>query len=859
MNIGSLTCNNLVNPIGIDTTPKFSWKLYSDKRNIYQTEYRITVTSNNEPVWDSGNIRSDEQLYIPCKAKLSPRTKYEWQIQSRDNNGQSAISEKAYFETGKLNEKWTGKWIAAPFTARAPGFYIAPYLRKTFKLQKAPVSARLYICGLGYFEASINSKKVGDDLLATPFTRFDARVYYRTFDVTDLLKQGGNCLGVLLGNGWYNSFAEDPWNTAQSSWRHTPKLLCELYVTYDNNDTEVIKSDNTWRCAESPIRFNGIRNGEFYDAQYEIDHWCSPELDDHDWDNVYGIRPPGGRLLAMEMEPIRITREIPPVNMRRTPDGSALFDFGQNIAGIVRLNVTGAKGTEITIKYGERVRENGEIDRDKIKGFIKSGEYQTDKYIKRTDGQELWQPRFVYHGFQYVEVSGLTCEPDLNTVTALFLHTDVKERGHFECSDNIINKVQENVRRSTLSNLHSVPTDCPHREKNAWTGDVSLSSEQTIMNLAPMAIYRKWLYDIKDAQRPDGAIPCVVPSTGWGYNWGNGPDWSSALTLVPWYLYLYCGDVSIIEDMYENIKRHCDYIHTMSQDYIANYGIGDWCAPFDGPAISKNMSTFKAPRSLTDTAYFYNTCDVLSKMAKILNHHEDEIYYRDLANRVREAFRKKFMHLPDALVAGNCQTSTACVIYQGLAEENEISVLVSHLKEKISEFDNHLDFGLLGMKYVLNTLGRYGLSDLAIEMLTQETYPGFGYSIKCGANTIWECWNGDGSRNHHMFGEVSAFFYKYLAGITYDEESPGFRVINFRPAVDTRLTYVKCTHESMYGTIECSWEKSDDSVNVFVEIPVGCKGKVTFPKNAYDITESGLAFDTDTWLYSGRYVFTFKM
>ncbi len=833
LEIYDLNINYLENPIGLDSIPRFSWKYRSDVRGTLQESFKLTVKSAD----DIYIIEDDslESLHITCdELQLMPRTRYSWNVEITDNSGNIAVSDETWFETGKLDEPWKANWITADFIRKPDNAMEAPYLRKVFSLDSEPKEARLYICGLGYHRAFINGEKCGDDELSTAFTRYDSTVLYLTYDVTGSVKRGENVLAAVLGNGWYNCFAQDPWNTRQATWRSSPKMIAELHISCKDGSNKIITTDRSWKSSKGPITYNGIRNGEFYDARLEIPGWNNTGYDESEWGGTYITRPPGGLLRAFELQPIRRVMEFKPVRKWKTPSGTWVFDTGQNASGVARIKVNGRAGTEITIRYTDILEEDGvTINQRAIGGFIKTGEFQTDKYIKKSDGTEEWSPVFVYHGFQYVELEGLDYEPELDAVTAVVMNTDFKKRGNFECSDELLNQVQRLCWWSTISNYHGIPTDCPHREKNGWTGDASISSEQTLINFDPMAAYYKWLYDFRDAQKPNGCVPCVVPSTGWGYGWGNGPDWSSALTLIPWYTYLYCGDETILEENYDIIKKHCDFMLSMAENYIVHYGIGDWCPPFEGRAISVNMSSFKAPTELTDTAYFYNTADVISRIASILGKDNDSMEYSALAERIKGAFRDNFFNKEKMTVAGDCQTSTACMIFQGLAEEDEKEGLLNLLINQIEALDWHLDFGILGNKYVMHTLGDTGHGDIGFKMLSQRTFPSPKRWIDLGATTLWECWNGGGSHNHHMFSDLSAFMYKYVAGISPDEESPGFRHINLRPAVDCGLEYARAEHESMYGLIECEWHNKNGKISIALNIPAGTHATLILP-SIYD-------------------------
>ncbi|MDX1358057.1 MAG: family 78 glycoside hydrolase catalytic domain, partial [Clostridia bacterium] len=609
---------------------------------------------------------------------------------------------------------------------------------------------------------------------------------------------------------------------------HIPKVIAEIHCTYEDGSVEVIATDSSWRCEKGPVTFNGIRNGEFYDARLEIDGWSEADYNDSMWSPVKTTRPPGGIMKAMEMEPERIVDSWEPGSSWKTPENNWVFASDVNMAGFSEITVSGQKDTEITIKYSERLLDDCiHIDTRINAGFVKSGEFQTDRYIKKSNGPETWRPRFVYHGFQYLEISGCNDKPG---VILHMVNSDIRDAGGFECSDGTLNKIHEAAMRATLSNLHSVPTDDPHREKNAWTGDVSLSAEQMLFNFRSVPLLRKWLGDIRDSQRPDGAIPCVVPSTGWGYNWGNGPDWSSALTMIPWYIYVMTADVSILSENYESIKRHLSYIKGQAEDNIVNYGIGDWCPPFEGPAKSVTMSSFKTPTEVTDTAYYYATAVTVSKISKVLGFESDACSFSKLSEGIKESFRNRYYDGKHG-VTGDCQTSTACMIYQGLAAENERHLLLRNLWNQIEEMDFHQDTGILGNKYLYNTLGEYGYMETALKMILNDTYPSFKDWINNGATTLWECWNGEGSRNHHMFSDVSAVFYKYLAGIKPDENHPGFRSIIIQPDLNCGLSYVKAWHDSPFGRVFSAWKLEGEFVEIKIKVPCGCKALLKLPGN----------------------------
>ncbi|MBQ8403433.1 MAG: family 78 glycoside hydrolase catalytic domain [Clostridia bacterium] len=841
LKIYDLTVNYLKNPCGIDSLPRFSYKVSSDSFGDKQTKRRIRVYSASEilaevdpDVWDSGWVEDEENVLIPYGGgELSPVTRYYWSVEIETASGEKAGCYGATFVTGKLGERFTAKWIAARgANKRTEG---ANYLRKTFDIYKDVKRAYLTICGLGYFESYINGEKTGDDLLSPAFTAYDKETLYMQYDVEHLLRKGENVIGVALGNGFYNHFTEDNWNYDSATWRNFPKMICELKITYKDGKTETIVSDTSWKSfAHGPIKMTGIRNGEFYDARLELGKWTEPGYDDDGWDKTKLGKCPGGVMHAQEMEPIRVYKKFPAVRKWKSKEGW-VYDIGQNIAGYGEFLIKGRAGDKVTFRYSDVLAEDGvELDFKALGCFVKSGLFQTDRYTKKSYKPEKWHPTFVYHGFQYIEVLGIEDKdniPELDEVVGVAICNDVGDIGEFSCSDEMLNRLQHLCRWSSLSNFESFPTDNPHREKNGWTGDTSLSCEQMLTNFGTRAFLSKWSRDLVVSQRPAGQIPCIVPSPGWGYSGLMGPDWSSALITVPWYIYLYNNDKEVLRASYEAIKKNIDFTLSMCEDYVPNYGTGDWCAPFDGPAIGVNMGSYKCPVEVTDTGYLYNAANTIVKLARIFGNKEDEDYYRNLALTIRQVFRSKFFDKETFTVEGDCQTATGTMLFFELYDtEEEKQGLLEKLKEQIAEKDDHLDFGVLGCKFVMNALGSSGNGDIGTKMVLQRTYPGVAEWINRGATTLWECWNGGGSHNHHMFSDLSSFMYKYIAGISPDEAEPGFRHVIFRPAIDSALTSAKASHESMLGTVLCDWAKDGESISVNIEVPFGAHGTLYLPE-----------------------------
>lgn len=846
--ISKLKCNHLTNPIGVDTrAPMLSWELTSEENGQCQTAFRILAASRPEllledmaDLWNTGWVNSGTSISIPYKGEpLESRQQCWWKVAIKDQEGcKTDWSEAAFFEMGLLQEEdWKAKWIGSPLGGTDIDSAVpAPLFRKTIATEKNVLSARAYICGLGYHELYINGMKIGEDVLSPAFTRYDKTVLYNSYDVTGAFIPGENVIGVMLGNGWYNCFTSEVWDFRQAPWRHHPKLIIQVHITLEDGEELTVSSDSSWRVSTGPIIFDSLRNGEFYDARLEKHGWNKQGYDDCEWNMAKIIRSPGGILKSSQMEPIKVTETIKPVALKQVRPGVWVFDVGQNISGWAQIKVSGPSGTEITLKYSEKLMEDGSIDLSNIDIYVKSGEFQTDKYILKGEGLETWEPRFTYHGFQYVQVEGFPGTPTLDNLCGRVVHTAFDNYGHFECSNELLNKIQQCIRRSTLTNYHGVPTDCPHREKNAWTGDASLSAEQVLLNFNPITAYTKWMDDFKDAQRPSGQLPGIIPTGGWGYNWGSGPAWDSALILIPWYMYLYCGDFSILEAMYNNMKTYINYMTVMSDGYIVDFGLGDWCPPGSGPEYRV------CPSQVTDTAYYYIDTLIVAKIAGILGKHEDKESYSNLAADIRKAFREKYLDTRTGIVTGNCQTSSGTALYQDLVNEDEKQKVLDKLVEQVEEANHHIDCGILGTKYVMNALTDLGRADLAYEIATQTDFPSWGHWIAQGATTLWENWSGINSRNHHMFSDIGAWFYKGLAGINPDPEEPGFKHIIIRPNPVDGLDWVKCRHKSPYGWIECNWKVEDGQFTIELVIPVNCHATL-YPPQQYSklcSEESGL-------------------
>jgi len=613
--------------------------------------------------------------------------------------------------------------------------------------------------------------------------------------------------------------------------------------------------------------FNSIYGGENYDARLEIPGWDKPGFNDANWEPAQIVDAPNGKLIAQMMPPIEVTQIIKPVKLTEPKPGVFVFDLGQNFSGYTELKVKGLAGTKITLRHGERLFKDGMLDTADIIEHVKrmgtNQQFQTDNYTLKGGGTETWHSRFTYYGFQYVEVTGFPGTPTLDSLRGVFTHTAVPVAGKFECSNPLLNKIWAAGRWSYLSNLQGIPTDCPHREKNGWTGDAHLAAEQGIYNFMPAGIYTKWINDLDDEQQPDGRLPGIVPTSGWGYSWGNGPAWDSAFELIPFYLYEYYGDAKPLRDHFAGIKRYVDYLASRATNNIVSIGLNDW-APFNT----------KTPADITDTAYFYRDTLVVALAAKLLGKTDDASEYAARAEQIKKSFNEHFFHADSGTYGNGSQTSLSCALYQDLAEPATENRVLENLVANVEKQNGHIDTGILGAKYILNTLTDHGRSDVAYRMASQKDLPSWGWWIEQGATTLWETWRGVASRNHIMYGDVSAWFYKALAGINADPNAPGFKHFFISPHPVGDLTFARGEYDSIHGKIVSDWKIKNDKLFLNAVVPPNTTATICVPDaKLAEVRESGrpamkingvtsfsqTASGADFEVESGEYLFTSPM
>lgn len=646
------------------------------------------------------------------------------------------------------------KWITTDllptmFISNAAKINQSVYFRREFNISEPVASASLEICVLGLGVCTINSLKVTDDVLTTPYTHYDRRVIYQKYDVTSLIKTGDNVIGIHAGNGNYNDNMP-VWGDIMAPWRDKPKAIVCLDIAYVSGKKNTLVSDTSWKTTLGPSVYNHVRQGEIYDARLRQSGFDLSGFDDSSWCVAIKAIPPGGSLVCEDVTPIRVTKTLHPVACI-----NGIYDFGINLSGWAKIKVTGEEGREITLTYAEKLLDNGEFCQSNNMYLARENMplHNKNVFICSGNKDEEYHPEFCYHGFRYVKAENA---PDNFEITAELVHTNLNTVGTFRSSDDMLDKIHAASVQATLTNFVGVPTDCPHREQNGWTGDALCSSDQSLMNFDMNTAYAKWLRDFKDAQRPNGQIPGVVPSAGYGFNWGCGPAWDSALILIPYKVYLHTGKTDIMSEMWDTMTKYMSFIMSMSDDYIVNFGLGDWCAPNPDDVC---------PTVITDTAYFYADSVAMAKMASVLG--KDNSKWLELADCIKNAWRKNFWQKP---AYKKYQTYYACAIYQGLLEDTEIPEAAKALADLVISNDYHINCGILGTKYIFTALSENGYIDTVYKMVTNPTYPSYAYWINSGMTTLCEKWDMSFSVNHHMYSEVDNWFYRYLGGIKYTDE-----------------------------------------------------------------------------------------
>jgi len=736
-------------------------------------------------------------------------------------------------------QPWGALSLAKSEHTRLP----ARMLRREFIATAKVKRATVYICGLGYYELHLNGSKVGDHVLDPGLTDYSKRVLYATYDVTDRLKSGDNAIGVMLGNSRF--FAPRigyPFATQHYGY---PKCLLQMQIEHEDGSATTLVSDETWKLTSNgPIRTNNDYDGEEYDARMEQTGWNRPGFDDSHWQQAPLVDPPGGVLAAQMLQPMRVTQTIQPIGMTKPKPGTYVYDMGQNMVGWVQIKVEGPKGTRVRMRFAETVNDDGTINVANMRSAR-----VTDIYILKGDGVEIYEPRFTYHGFRYVELEGYPGSPNLETIEGKVIHTDAERVGRFWCSNELINKIYKNILWGVRGNLRSIPTDCPQRdERHGWLGDIAneAKSESFDLNMAPF--FAKWMTDIQDSQREDGCLPDVAPAFWAMYN--ADVTWPSTYVIIPGWYYEQYGDTRILEKHYPSMVKWIDFMSQFVEDGIISKDMyGDWCVPPESPELIHSKDPARATaKPLLATSYLYHDIRLVAHYATILGKEADAKRLNALAETLLEAFNKKYFDPKIDQYDNGTQTSSVLPLRFGMVPAgHEKGVFENLVKNIMVDNKGHIATGLIGAQWLMRTLCNYGRPDVAYTIATQEDYPSWGYMIKNDATTVWELWNGNtadpgmNSHNHLMLiGDLGLWFYEYLGGIRTDPNCPGFKHIILKPLIVGDFENAGAMHRSMYGMIYSEWEIADGTFRYHVEVPVNTTATLYMPaKVAESVRESG--------------------
>ena len=832
----ALRCEYKTNPRGIDAAePRLSWALESSEQGAAQSAYQVVV--DDGAAWDSGKVMSSQSVHVPYAGhSLRSSQIIHWKVRAWDENDQpTEWSEAAWWQMGLLAEEdWTARWISLPASRPCTDLNPPAYLRRRFPVKKVIARATMFATARGVYALHLNGQRISSDQFAPGWTDYTRRIQYQTYDVTEMLQSGDNAVGVILGDGWYAGYIG--FSGVRAHYGSRPELLAQISLEYTDGSQETIGTDGEWRGAAGPILFSDMLMGETYDARLEMPGWASAGFDDHLWKpvTVEAAHDPVVLRVAQIDPPVRLTEELAPVSVRQAQAGTYVFDLGQNMVGWARLKVQGPAGTIVRLRFGEMLTAEGTLYLDNLRGAK-----ATDTYILSGSGLETFEPHFTFHGFRYVEVTGYPGEPGLDAVTGCVLHSEMPLAGVFECSDPMVNQLVKNIDWGQRGNFLSVPTDCPQRdERLGWMGDAQIFVRTAAGNRDVAAFFEKWMYDVADAQSPEGAFSDVSPRL---VDPADGaPAWADAGVIVPWTIYQMYGDTRLLETHYAAMVRWIEFLDKANPDHLwlnrRSNDFGDW--------LSIEADTDK---NVLATAYFAYDVSLMAKIASALSHEQDAARFRALFEDIKTAFNAAYVSA-DAEIQGDTQTAYVLALSFDLLPPALRPLAAQRLVKDIAARNWHLSTGFVGVGYLCPVLSEAGYTDVAYKLLLNTTFPSWGYSIQQGATTIWERWDGwteakgfqdvgMNSFNHYSLGSVGEWLQRYVAGI--DTDQPGFGHLRLRPRPDSRMTSVRASFDSIRGRIESAWTLEAGTFRWSVRIPANTTATATLPDGTVHTLSSG--------------------
>ncbi|MBN2183541.1 MAG: glycoside hydrolase family 78 protein [Sedimentisphaerales bacterium] len=849
-----LRCEYTRDPLGIDAAnPRLFWKLESNLRSQKQSAYQILVASSLKnmeqdkgDLWNSGKVESDRTIQIPYEGvSLESSQQVFWKVRVWDKDGGvSSWSKPATWTMGILNEdEWKARWIGAEQESQTI------MLRHEFTVKAGLKRAVAHVCGLGHYEISVNGEKVGDDILSPGWTKYNKTCLYDTRELTPLLKEGDNAVGLLLGNGMYNVKGG---RYVKFKGSYGPiKAICQIRLEYDEGTAEIIGTNKDWLVKAGPITFSCVFGGEDYDSRLEPHGWNRAGFNNSHasqsstgWAKAQEVESPGGKLkgLCFAAPPIKTFDILKPVTINQLRPGTQVYDLGQNAALIPRLKTKGPAGSIVRIIPAELLNRDGSVDRRSCAGG-RPGYWQ---YTLSGTGSEEWFPKFFYHGSRYLQVECMPAEeseselPVVENLEGVVVHSSSEPIGRFVCSNDLFNRIHQLVRWAQRSNMVSVLTDCPHREKLGWLEQYHLNGPSIRYEFDLARLFTKGMKDMADSQRDDGLVPNHAPEyVVFGGNFTDSPEWSSAFLLVAWQQYLWNGDSELIRNYYDDMKRYVAYLDSQATNNIVSHGLGDW---YDIGPKAPGLAQL-TPVPLTATAFYYYDSLILSRMAELLGKTDEAKKFAQKAAEIRDAFNKEFYNPATEQYATGSQCSNAVPLFMGLVEPENRRAVLDAIVRDVTERGNALTAGDVGYRYLLRALAENGRSDVIYAMNNQSEKPGYGYQLKMGATSLTEAWSARryNSQNHFMLGQIMEWFYCDLAGISTDPTGPGYKKIIIKPQPVADLTFAKASYNSICGEIVSDWKHTDDSFILKVAIPANTTATVFVPAGTdTEITESGI-------------------